>query len=216
MKKLSYLLLSCLAVAILNSCVTSPTSVSSFDIFNTRYDQVKEQYRQNTSIHFTPGWGSAFTYQSAVQELVKFSNPDSSYTLLFYDNILVTDQVDYELEPTFYLIVDEKIFQIDHQRLSTRDQNGVITNTEDVLLADSTRQTVVTDQQFQRQRVISSKYEFPPEALALIPHAKDVIVRYYYGPNIIDLDYGYNNLFRLKRFINFDPKAHIDARQAFN
>ena len=123
---------------------------------------------------------SVFTMSQAI---VVEQGADGKKLINVYD-FLTAGGSSYKVDPKTFMIIDGKVFPLLIQSVEYDYVNSISKNTEEVATSDSTSVTVVTGYTEHNNKVTRFNYSFSPEIVEKIKIAKEILFRYYSGPNM--------------------------------
>ncbi|MBK6265484.1 hypothetical protein JKA74_10585 [Marivirga sp. S37H4] len=149
------------------------------------HDEVKgvTRFKKTLFYYFSEERNSSFIKNE--QQIFKEISPfQDQYNV--YDYLHLDDRLNH-IENTIYFIIDQQIYPIEINFQSTKNLSEIAKDEEDILLADSTKMSVITDYEIKNYAVISIHYQLEKEIITKISYAKDVKIRYYTPPEMITL-----------------------------
>lgn len=179
-----------LAVVInLQSCLP-PAWISSQPL--VEHDEVKgvTRYKKTLVYNFSEERFSSFIKNE--QEVIKESSEiKNEYKV--YDYLQLENRIN-QIEEVIYFLIDGKIHPVATNSQSTARISQPDKEEEEVLLADSTTVSVVTDYDIYNYALISIQYQLEEELIHKIVNAKDVRIRYYAPPEMITLKLSFHKI----------------------
>ncbi len=149
------------------------------------HDEVKgiTRYKSILYYHFAVENSSSFKSgeQHIYKEIKGFQNEYKIYEYLKLD-----PRVDY-IEDTIYFIVDGKAFPIQISSQYSEILSDLDTDEEDVILADSSKTTIVSNYELINYTNLSIQYTMDEDLVKKIANAQDAKIRYYSPPEMITL-----------------------------
>lgn len=191
----------------LQSCLAGILSMNSNLI--VEHDEVKKltRYKKTLNYDYTEEWKSSFitNEQLIVKETDEFNEKYDFYEYLKFENRFN------QIENTIYIIVDSKNYPIMLKSQFNESITEIEKVEEDVILADSSKISVITDYEIRDYSYINIQYQLDDELINEIANAEDVKIRYYAPPEMITLKL--SNL-KLRAFQALAEAKYEDERYA--
>ncbi len=191
MKKVSFLLF--FASVLLQSCTVfyNPILVENDIVLGKKRVSLELSFINNN-------WRS----QSYVQTLtfLKETGRDNITHYTMYDVIQLSSQ-SFDLEEQMYMLIDNEVVELqtvfeNHQKNQQLNQKST-----EILLADSTKQSVVTGYDVLNKKTIQMKHLLDEEHVDKMLKANIISLQYYTGPSMLKSDISGADLHRLKEWI---------------
>lgn len=146
---------------------------------NTRYEQVYSQFLT----------------------VMKETDRNNQTTFSLYD-VITLPVNSFEIdENKMYLIINDEIFSLTNTYKKQFNQRSISEKKDEILKSDSTKVSVVTGYDVTNQKKVQMTHVVAPEIMNKILSAKEVHLRYYVGPNIINSEIKGTKLSNLKTLI---------------
>jgi hypothetical protein len=179
-------LLTCLLIVIVNlqSCLTL-LSIGYSAKPKIEHDEVKGITRFKSTLFYNWAEESYSSFIKSEQQIFKETNGiNSDYTIYEYLNL--ENRLN-QIENTIYFIIDKQVYPIEINYQSNKSLSEVEKDEEDIMLADSSKMTVIEDYEIRHYTSISINYTVDESLLYKIANAKEVKIRYYAPPEMITL-----------------------------
>ena len=189
-------LILCLSIFYLSGCFSLPNKIMIQD----DYSQSSRRIEYNYS-HHNFDWSSPLLTlnRSIIQEIEK----SGEKSLTFYDELKLQNR-SFRLSDKIYLMVDGKVFSITPIEIEHDQEILVKTNKEDIMKADSTTVSVVTDYTEDTMRITRFSYAIPNQIIGQLKNAKQVVFQYYAGPKILTIEMKNTDLSKLKKMLEME------------
>lgn len=169
-------------VRTLISCLFLFLIVGSCRPFKVQDDQIKSMKRMTMEQVYEAREKEEETpLLSMKQTLVKnlYENGQAEYNV--YD-VLSLDERSFRLERKLYWVIDDEVFVIDPDYIDQEQSVAFDESTEDLTTVDSTQRTVITGYQQNNERRVKLKYTLGDELISDLRDARELLIRYYIGP----------------------------------
>lgn len=134
------------------------------------------------------------------QTFLKETGPSGQVTCKVYA-VLIMDKGAYRLKDKIFLIVDGKAYPLTFEQEEPESYSETSTQTETITAADSSEVSVVTGYSKDEKKIFKMYYTLAPELIEKIGTARQVLFRFYSGPDMITVNYKGSQLKKLKNFL---------------
>lgn len=162
-------------------------------------DKVMKTRRVKLKEHFYNNKKNEAQYSQYV-DFIKETDENNVVSYLMYDIISVPIG-GFDLEEKMYIIIDEDIYRLNTLYEKSENNRQLDENRTEVLLSDSSKTTVVTDVGLTTRKIIKMKHSLEQAQIDQMLQAKEIHLRYYLGPDIINSEIKGNKLQRVKKWI---------------
>ena len=114
----------------------------------------------------------------------KIQDTNGNTTFHVYD-VLTLDHGSFDIDEKLYLIIDGKAYAIKSDSEVPENFIATSTDTETIMTADSSGVEVVTDYSRHQWKHYRMHYTLDPVILEQIKNAREVLFRYYAGPDMM-------------------------------
>lgn len=168
-------------------------------------DVVKSTQRVKANFFYRNATEKRSPLISINQTIVKETKPNSEVHYTVYD-VISLSQNSYALENKVYLIADNFIIPIQFENKTTEESSELRKTNQNILTADSTVVSVVTDYSRSTWKSIKTVYTLDYTAVNRIRMAKELKLRYYAGPDMITIPIRGKTLNKWKNLIDYKWK----------
>jgi hypothetical protein len=168
----------------LQSCLTL-LSINQDAKPTIEHDDIKgvTRYKSILYYHFAVENNSSFS--SSEQHIIKeIKGLQNEYKI--YDYIQLDPRINY-IEDTIYFIVDGKAHPIQISSQQSERHSEIYKDEEEIILADSSKTTVIRDYEILNYTNLSIQYYLNKELINKIANAEEAKIRYYAPPEMITL-----------------------------
>jgi len=134
------------------------------------------------------------------QSILKEITADKQVSYKVFDMLYLTS-TSYKLEKNVYIIIDNEAFKMNIINEEYDNITSISENKSDVMLADSTKVSVVTGYSNNNYKVTKYSYFLNEDIIEKIKNSDSVFFRYYSGASMITLKLWGKNLIKLKNLI---------------
>ncbi len=114
----------------------------------------------------------------------KVQDSSGNSTFYVYD-VLTLDHGSFDIEEKLFMIIDGKSFALKGELQVPENFIATSTDTETIMTADSSEVEVVTDYSRNQWKHYRMHYSLDPVILEQIKNAREVLFRYYAGPDMM-------------------------------
>ncbi|HET8860018.1 hypothetical protein [Marivirga sp.] len=170
----------------LQSCIAAVLLIKSNPNPVVEYDEVKGITRFKKTLFYRYALERNSSFMKSEQLIYKeASGLQEDYK--FYDYIQLENRAS-SIENTMYFIVDGQNFPVEIITQGKESKSEIDKDEEDVLLADSSKKTVITDYEIRHFTLVSIHYKVENDLIKKITNADNVKIRYYAPPEMITLN----------------------------
>jgi len=149
------------------------------------HDEVKGITRFKSTLFYNRAEERFSSFLNSEQQIFKeMDGVKTTYNL--YDYLKLENTLT-QIEDTIYFLIDKKIYPVEINSQSNERLSDINKDEEDVMLADSSKMTVIEDYEIRHYSLVSVNYRIDESLVSKIAHAGEVKIRYYAQPEMITL-----------------------------
>ncbi len=190
---LNYYVVIFLTLILLQSC----DALTGITVEN---DVVKSSKRMKMVFSYVYTQERHSPLQEIKQTVLKEFNAENETTYSVYE-VLLMDKDTHPLNKELYVIIDGEVNQIQLKSLESEDDTSLSEKKKDILTADSTKVSVVTNYSLNSRKKFKISYMLNNELIEKMKNSNEVKFRYYAGPDMITTKLNSLNLSRFKKLI---------------
>lgn len=132
------------------------------------------------------------------QTMVKLLHREQGIAYEVFD-ILRLKERSFRLERELYWIIDGDIFEIHPEYMDNEKSIDIVENTKTLMTVDSTEVSVVTGYTENHWNMVKVRYSLPAPVIDKLMTAKELLIRYYAGPEMVTIKVTGSSLRKLKK-----------------
>ena len=177
---------------ILSCRVTNKITVKDDVVYNSKRIELKFIHKD---------YNNQSPLQYILQSIVKEIKSNNEISCKVYD-VLNLNSTSFKLDDKVFYIIDDKVFPMPIEYKEIENSKIISENREDIQTSDSTKISVVTGYSENNSKITRFSYNLPTEAIAKIKDANRLVIRYYSGPDMINVKVKNRKLKKLKEMID--------------